>query len=153
MVHYMTKGMEDTRRRKKPQHIMERRGPEVNEWIKSTLPPMQMRNDTASYTTFKPPEQIRKEVIHNHIAQQARALVGHLGYTEQPKLPRSDGAKPPEQHTAWFDGKLPIYSSQTVGMSMGIGGQPIVWDLAAHHGHGEGVGNVPSRNFSCTGFR
>ena len=71
MVHHMTKGMQDTRQRKEPQYTMEQKGPEVDEWIKSPLPPMQLLNHTANYAASKPPLPIRKEFIQTHTAQQA----------------------------------------------------------------------------------
>ena len=122
MVHHMTKGTDDMkqRREQEPQHTMEQEGLEVDEWIKSPLPPMQLLNHTASYTAFKPLVPIRKEFIHTHMAERARALAAHLGYTEQPRPARSEGPKPPGRHSARYGWKLPINSSHAEGMTMGF---------------------------------
>ena len=60
-----------------------------------------------------------KNFIHTYMAQGARAPEARLGYNEPPGPTRSAGPKPPGQEVAPFDGKLPIKSCQSMGMTMG----------------------------------
>ena len=64
---------------------------------------MQLLYHAATYAAFKPPVPISKEHIHSNMAQQARVMATHVGYTERLRPERPEETKPLGRHAALYN--------------------------------------------------